>query len=83
MISSTLKWVALAVLSALPVVMLLAFSVSLFFFHSTPGQLPFRLRLSHLGKPVGFGLFDILAILGRERVAARIDRALERLAPVN
>ena len=35
------------------------------------------------GKAVGFGLFDILSILGRERVIARIDVALARLAPVN
>jgi glutamyl-tRNA synthetase len=34
-------------------------------------------RVAVTGKPVGFGLFDTLAILGRDRVLARIDRALE------
>jgi glutamyl-tRNA synthetase len=33
-------------------------------------------RVAVTGKAVGFGLFDTLAILGRERVLARIDRAL-------
>jgi glutamyl-tRNA synthetase len=28
------------------------------------------------GKSVGFGMFDTLAILGRNRCLARIDRAL-------
>ncbi len=36
-------------------------------------------RVAVSGKPVGFGLFDLLAILGRERVVARIDGALSRL----
>jgi len=36
------------------------------------------LRIAVTGKPVGFGLFDCLAILGRERCLARIDRALRR-----
>ena len=31
------------------------------------------------GKPVGFGLFDILALLGRERVLARLARTLRVL----
>jgi glutamyl-tRNA synthetase len=43
------------------------------------GQIVHALRLAVSGKAVGFGLFDILAILGRERVLARIDRALARL----
>ena len=34
-------------------------------------------RVAVTGKAVGFGLFDTLAILGRERCLARIDRALE------
>jgi len=31
------------------------------------------------GKPVGFGLFETLAILGRGGCLARIDRALEQV----
>jgi glutamyl-tRNA synthetase len=45
------------------------------------GSIVHALRIAVTGKAVGFGLFDILAILGRERVVARIDRALGRLAP--
>ncbi|MHB1036446.1 MAG: glutamate--tRNA ligase [Pirellulales bacterium] len=37
------------------------------------------LRVALTGKTVGFGLFDSLAILGRERSVARIDRALRRI----
>ena len=33
-------------------------------------------RVAVTGKSVGFGLFDTLAILGRERSLSRIDRAL-------
>jgi glutamyl-tRNA synthetase len=40
------------------------------------GQIVHAVRVAVTGKPVGFGLFDILALLGRERVLARIDRAL-------
>ena len=43
------------------------------------GSVVHALRIAVSGKPVGFGLFDILAILGRERTVARIDRALARL----
>jgi len=43
------------------------------------GQIVHAVRVAVSGKAVGFGLFDILAILGRERVAARIERALGRL----
>jgi glutamyl-tRNA synthetase len=35
-------------------------------------------RVATTGKGVGFGLFDILAILGRQRCLARIDRTLAR-----
>jgi glutamyl-tRNA synthetase len=42
-------------------------------------QIIHALRIAVTGKPVGFGLFDTLAILGRERVVARIDRTLQRL----
>jgi glutamyl-tRNA synthetase len=34
-------------------------------------------RVAVTGKSVGFGLFETLAILGRDRCLARIDRALE------
>jgi glutamyl-tRNA synthetase len=34
-------------------------------------------RVAVTGKPVGFGLFDTLAILGRDRCLSRIDRALK------
>ena len=34
-------------------------------------------RVAVTGKAVGFGLFDTLAILGRERCLARIDRAVQ------
>jgi glutamyl-tRNA synthetase len=47
------------------------------------GAIVHALRVAVTGKAVGFGLFDILSILGRERVIARIDRALARLAPLN
>ena len=38
------------------------------------------IRVAVTGKAVGFGLFDTLAILGRERSLARIDRALTSVA---
>jgi glutamyl-tRNA synthetase len=41
------------------------------------GDVVHAVRVAVSGKPVGFGLFDTLAILGRERCLARIDRALE------
>ncbi len=43
------------------------------------GQLVHPLRVAVTGKAVGFGLFETLAILGRESVLARIDRARARL----
>jgi glutamyl-tRNA synthetase len=43
------------------------------------GQIIHALRVAVTGKAIGFGLFDTLVILGRERSLARIDRALERL----
>ena len=43
------------------------------------GQIVHPLRLALTGKPIGPGLFDILAILGRETCLARIDAALARL----
>ena len=41
------------------------------------GQLIHALRVAVTGKSVGFGMFEILEILGRERSLARIDRALD------
>lgn len=44
------------------------------------GQIIHALRVATTGKAVGFGMFETLAILGRERVLARIDRALGMLS---
>jgi glutamyl-tRNA synthetase len=44
------------------------------------GQIIHALRVAVTGKAVGFGLFDSLAILGREHCQARIARALARLS---
>jgi glutamyl-tRNA synthetase len=44
------------------------------------GQVIHALRLAVTGKAVGFGLFEGLAILGREECLSRIDRALGRVA---
>lgn len=41
------------------------------------GQVIHALRLAVTGKAVGFGMFEILEILGRESCLARIDRALD------
>jgi glutamyl-tRNA synthetase len=43
------------------------------------GQVIHALRVAVTGKAVGFGLFETLAVLGRERCLARVDRALARL----
>ncbi len=43
------------------------------------GQIVHAVRVAATGKPVGFGLFESLAILGRDRCLARLDRALSRL----
>jgi glutamyl-tRNA synthetase len=43
------------------------------------GQIIHALRVAVTGKAVGFGVFDGLAILGRERCLARIDRALSAM----
>jgi glutamyl-tRNA synthetase len=40
------------------------------------GAIVHAVRVAVSGRAVGFGLFDILALLGRDRVLARIDRAL-------
>ncbi|MEX2168793.1 MAG: glutamate--tRNA ligase [Pirellulales bacterium] len=44
------------------------------------GQIIHALRVAVTGKGVGFGVFETLAILGRERCLARIDRALKWLS---
>jgi glutamyl-tRNA synthetase len=41
------------------------------------GDVVNAVRVAVTGKAVGFGLFDTLAILGRERCLARIDRAIQ------
>ncbi len=43
------------------------------------GQIIHALRVAVTGKAIGFGLFDSLAILGKEHCLARINRALARL----
>ncbi len=43
------------------------------------GQIVHALRVAVTGKSVGVGLFDALAILGRESSLRRIDRALSRV----
>ncbi|MEE8278694.1 MAG: glutamate--tRNA ligase [Thermoanaerobaculia bacterium] len=44
------------------------------------GQIIHAVRVAVTGKAIGFGMFDILSILGRERCLARIDRALRLLS---
>lgn len=41
------------------------------------GDIIHPVRVSTTGKPVGFGLFETLAILGKQRCIQRINRALE------
>lgn len=43
------------------------------------GQIIHALRVSLTGKPAGFGMFDIMAILGKERCLKRIDLVLGRV----
>jgi glutamyl-tRNA synthetase len=43
------------------------------------GQIIHALRVALTGKAIGFGMFESLAILGKEHCLARIDRALGRL----
>lgn len=45
----------------------------------TIGQIIHALRVAVTGRAIGFGVFESLAILGRERCLARIDLALARL----
>ncbi|MCA9077619.1 MAG: glutamate--tRNA ligase [Planctomycetaceae bacterium] len=43
------------------------------------GQVIHALRVATTGKPAGPGMFDCLALLGKDRCLARIDRALEQI----
>lgn len=43
------------------------------------GQIIHAVRVAVTGKPVGFGLFETLEILGRESCLERLQRALERV----
>jgi glutamyl-tRNA synthetase len=45
------------------------------------GDIIHAVRVAVTGKSVGFGMFETLEILGRERCLARIQRALARLDP--
>jgi glutamyl-tRNA synthetase len=47
--------------------------------NAKPGPISQTLRVAVTGKDVGFGTYETLAILGRPRCLARIDRALARL----
>jgi glutamyl-tRNA synthetase len=42
------------------------------------GDIVHAVRVAVTGKAVGFGLFETLSILGRERCVGRIDRAIQR-----
>jgi glutamyl-tRNA synthetase len=44
-----------------------------------PGPLSQTLRVAVTGKDVGFGTYETVAILGRQRALARIDQALARI----
>lgn len=46
------------------------------------GQVIHALRVATTGKPVGFGMFETLAVLGKHKVVARIDAALEHAATI-
>ncbi len=41
-------------------------------------QIIHALRVATTGKPAGFGMFETLAVIGREKTVQRIDRALQR-----
>jgi len=44
------------------------------------GQIIHAVRVAVTGKGIGFGLFETVAILGKEHCLARIDRALEEIS---
>jgi glutamyl-tRNA synthetase len=45
-----------------------------------PGPVSQMLRVATTGKEIGFGTYETLAILGRERCLARIDQVIEKIA---
>jgi glutamyl-tRNA synthetase len=47
------------------------------------GQLIHGLRVATTGRAVGFGMFESMAVLGREECQVRIERALERCQTVD
>lgn len=47
------------------------------------GDVIHAVRVAVTGRAVGFGMFETLEILGRERCLARIERALSRLEPAS
>tara|TARA_R110002049_G_scaffold2750_3_gene21859 strand:+ start:57502 stop:59073 length:1572 start_codon:yes stop_codon:yes gene_type:complete len=46
------------------------------------GQIIHALRIAATGKPAGFGMFETLAVLGKETVVKRIDAALQHAATI-
>ena len=46
----------------------------------SPGLLIHACRLASTGRPVGPGVYDVLALVGRDHVLRRIDEALARVA---
>ncbi len=49
-------------------------------FQIQPNQIIHALRVALTGKSTGFGIFDTLGVLGRERCVNRIDLALQKIA---
>ena len=45
------------------------------------GQIIHAVRVAVTGKSIGLGLFDTLAILGRERALRRIENTIELMMP--
>ena len=43
------------------------------------GQIIHAVRVAVTGSAVGFGMFDTLAILGKDKVCERIDRTLAKV----
>ena len=46
------------------------------------GQIIHALRIAATGKPAGFGMFETLAVLGKDTVVRRIDAALNHAATI-
>ncbi len=47
-----------------------------------PGDVIHALRVATTGSPAGFGMFETLAVLGKDTVAARIQKTLEKAKEV-